>query len=107
MDEITKDNLIANLQCIINGEDIISLYNEVVMKGSCSRERLRDIVSAYFYIMLIKYPNSNSIAKLASLLMRIEDTKTSITKAQYLFFIYLLSQIDIDKDSKEDLNLYM
>lgn len=113
MDEIkkiTKQNLLDNIIIIIKSISLIDLYNEVLETGKCDKEKLKAIGSAYYYYILVKNIEMKSLPQLGAILGRLDAREDvgEITKAQYLYFIHYINQIDVRiEEVDKDNNLYL
>ena len=83
-------------------------FIESIIKHDLSVDKLREIVSSYLYYLVIKYNDHNKVPTCAELLCRLESiSMPSPTKAQKLYIIHFLKNINLDKEKSIDrLNFY-
>ena len=102
---IPMNNVITNLRCIIKSNDIISMYNKLLETNEFDIKVIKEILSAYYHLIMVIRPTSRKIPILLNLIMQLNAMPTITSKAYVLYVLYFLSNINIDtkKSSEQDI----
>lgn len=104
---ITKEQLNKDIKEIINLDALRQLYDNSLDNAFFDIQALKEIGSAVYFYIKINNLNSACIPELGQILGRLDDTEMgAITMAQYLYFCFFISQIDLT-DKQPNNNLYL